>query len=496
MGNSNLNAVFLNLAIQSPSLELGLSVTDFIQNESPKNHQNFYICKGALQSCSVNITNSKSICNSCYHKALKGFDVYQKKNNNSKKIIIKKSDLKIYNNKEISNKIEDKLLLGVNSTVASQQRIDDMSLLDSNWKSYHSKLLLSSKQLYFYFKEELRKFNYQNIIVFNGRLACSRAITTVASEEDVNFVLYDAHINGKRPIVSFNQMFHSLEFAHQNSLKSYLENLDNSKEIAENYMLSKLNRVVVNDKVYTNHQEKSFVPEYVEKSKLKIISIFTSSDDEYKYIGADWKNHVIVNQVDAINAIIKSKLNEDFLIVVKMHPNQKHLHKSTLLNYQKISDSINVMFPEDKTDTYELIRKSEYIINFCSSIGAEANYLRKKVVQIGPSLFCKLPAANYVRTPQEAVELILNKKAKLMPIRASIIWFVYLTKYEFKLPAYNYIKNGLVHFNNQKISIPLIQRIKMLPPKIYSNVSKGNFDFLTNFFFYFRNFIKGENKVK
>ena len=146
MGNSNLNAVFLNLAIQSPSLELGLSVTDFIQNESPKNHQNFYICKGALQSCSVNITNSKSICNSCYHKALKGFDVYKKKNNNSKKIIIKKSDLKIYNSKEISNKIEDKLLLGVNSTVASQQRIDDMSLLDSNWKSYHSKLLLSSKQ--------------------------------------------------------------------------------------------------------------------------------------------------------------------------------------------------------------------------------------------------------------------------------------------------------------------------------------------------------------
>ena len=131
-----------------------------------------------------------------------------------------------------------------------------------------------------------------------------------------------------------------------------------------------------------------------------------------------------------------------------------------------------------------------------ATLRKQANYLRKKVVQIGPSLFCKLPAANYVRTPQEAVELILNKKAKLRPIRASIVWFVYLTKYEFKLPAYNYIKNGLVHFNNQKISIPLLQRIKMLPPKIYSNVLKGNFDFLTNFFFYFRNFIKGENKVK
>ena len=162
MNNSNLNAVFLNLAIQSPSLELGLSVTDYLQNKSTKNHQNFYICKGGLASCSVNITNSKSICDACYKKALKGFDIYEKKNNNSKKIIIKKSDLKIYNDEEISNKIKEKLLLGVNSTVASQQRIDDMTLLDSNWKSYHSKLLLSSIQLYFYFKEELRKFNYQN----------------------------------------------------------------------------------------------------------------------------------------------------------------------------------------------------------------------------------------------------------------------------------------------------------------------------------------------
>lgn len=496
MSKSNLNAVFLNLAIQSPSLELGLSVTDYLQNKSSKNYQNFYICKNALASCSVNITNSKSICNSCYHKALKGFDIYKKKNINSKKIIIRKADLEIYDNEIISNETNDQLLLGVNSTVASQQRIDDMSLLDSNWKSYHSKLLLSSKQLYFYFKEELRKFNYQNIIVFNGRLACSRAITTATSQEGVNYVLYDAHINGKRPIVSFNQMFHSLEFAHQNSLKTYLENIDNSREIAENYINSKLNRIVVNDKVYTNHQEKNFVPDYIEKSKFKIISIFTSSDDEYKYIGADWKNHIIVNQVDAINEIIKSKLKENFLIVVKMHPNQKHLHKSTLLNYQKISERINVMFPEDKTDTYELIRKSEFIINFCSSIGAEANYLRKKVVQIGPSLFCRLPAANYVRTAKEAIEIILNKKARLMPIRASVVWFVYLTKYQFKLPAYSYIKNGLVHFNNEKISIPLLQRIKMLPPKIYSNMLKGNFDFLTNFFFYFRNFIKGENKVK
>ena len=86
MGNSNLNAVFLNLAIQSPSLELGLSVTDYLQNKSSNNNQNFYICKSALASCSVNITNSKSICNSCYHKALKGFDVYKRKTLIQKKL--------------------------------------------------------------------------------------------------------------------------------------------------------------------------------------------------------------------------------------------------------------------------------------------------------------------------------------------------------------------------------------------------------------------------
>ena len=67
----------------------------------------------------------------------------------------------------------------------------------------------------------------------------------------------------------------------------------------------------------------------------------------------------------------------EFQLVVDAS-NQKYINKNELEKYKNLQKEMLVLQPDNKTDTYELISISEYVINFCSSVGAEASYLRKK----------------------------------------------------------------------------------------------------------------------
>ena len=70
---SKTNISFLNLAAQSPSLELNFALSEKIHKESNESKHIFFMCDKALTSCSVNVLNRKSICRICTNKAKKRF---------------------------------------------------------------------------------------------------------------------------------------------------------------------------------------------------------------------------------------------------------------------------------------------------------------------------------------------------------------------------------------------------------------------------------------
>jgi hypothetical protein len=174
------------------------------------------------------------------------------------------------------------------------------------------------------------------------------------------------------------------------------------------------------------------------------------------------------------------------------------MSKSNTNEYLKLSaltKNLIIIEPDNKTDSYELIKKSQIVVNFCSSIGIEANYLRKPIVQIGPSSFRLLPAANYVNSADDAIKMIESNSYKLMPIRASIIWFTYLSKFEYELSNFKVINNGLWYFENERIKSSYFLRLLAVPSKIYTNILKSNYSFITKFPLYISNLITNKYKV-
>ena len=83
-----------------------------------------------------------------------------------------------------------------------------------------------------------------------------------------------------------------------------------------------------------------------------------------------------------------------------------------------------------------------------------------------------------------------------MPLRASIIYFNYLSNSNCELKSYEYVSDGIFLFNQNKIKTNFFVRTMSTFNKLLFNIEKGNFDFLSNFGLYLNNFIKGENKVK
>ena len=497
MNKNSINISFLNLAAQSPSLELNFAMSEKIHKESSGKKHIFFMCDRALTSCSVNVLNKRSICAICTHKAKIGYKIFKERNPNSELIKLKRKDI-IQNSKtsNIDKHVDEELLLGVHSTISSQLRLDNMDLLDKRWKKIKQKMYESSKGLFYYFDKFLKKNKVENFIIFNGRLSCARPLLAASKNNSTNFNLFDASVNGKVPMYAVNEMFHSISFEKRNALKTYVNFFNESNSIAEEYMFKKQNAILTNDHAYTENQTKGYIDQEILELKKPLISIFVSSDDEYRFIGSDWAGFGLPDQVESIYKIISSPLSKKYDFVVKMHPNQKQIHTSIKERYLKLSNYVNVLLPENKTDTYSLVLHSEIILNFCSTVGAEANYLRKPVVQIGASRFRLLPVANYVNSPEEAIEIIRQKNYKMMPKRASTVYFCYHGRTPFKLDAYKWIEDGVFTYGGEFIRAPFSLRLLAAFDKLYIHLIKGDKKIFSNLFMYASNLILGTTKVK
>ena len=494
---SKINISYLNIAAQSPSLELNFSLSEKIHRETSNSKHVFFMCNKALTSCSINVFNKRSICSICKHKAKKGFKIFKERNPNSE--LVKISRKNIINNSKVSNinnEIDKELLFGVHSTISSILRLDNMELLDKRWKKIKKKMHESSIGLYYYFDKFLKNTKVNNFIIFNGRVSCARPLIEVSKNNNVNFNLFDAKNNGKIPYLSFNEMFHSINFEKKHALKLYVKFFKESKSIAEEYIFKKQNAIRTNDPAFTENQEIGHIDKEILNLKKPLISIFVSSDDEYRFIGSDWAEFGLPDQIESINKMVNSPLSKKYDFVVKMHPNQISMHSSIKNKYVELSKTVNVLLPENKTDTYSLIMHSEIILNFCSTVGAEANYLRKPVVQIGASRFRLLPVANYVSSPEEAIEVIHEKKFKLMPKRASVVYFCFQAKTPFKLASYKWIEDGVFTYANKHIVAPMILRLLAAPDKLFTHIIKGDKEIYSNSFMYAKNLIFGTTKVK
>lgn len=115
-------------------------------------------------------------------------------------------------------------------------------------------------------------------------------------------------------------------------------------------------------------------------SGKKVIGFFTSSQDEFQFLGPEWQLHSWESQFEAFNTLITHYESLGYLCYLRVHPNlATKAHECFLRERQgsidlaKLHPDLVVIWHDDPTSTYALLEHTDGVVVWDSTVGLEAS---------------------------------------------------------------------------------------------------------------------------
>ncbi len=143
-----------------------------------------------------------------------------------------------------------------------------------------------------------------------------------------------------------------------------------------------------------------------------VVSFFHSSEDELfatDLASAEWET-----QFDVIETLINvCNSRAGYVLVVRLHPNLLNKSVREQFKWRSIarkfeSDSVIFLMSNDPTNSYSLIRESDYVVTAGSTIGVEAAFMNKPSVLCGLAFHQEMNILE-IAPNRNALERILSK---------------------------------------------------------------------------------------
>ncbi len=465
-------AMYFNMASMSPIIELHTAMLRDLLSRG--NKVTVYVCDRSFKSPMENPFNREAMYAFKMFRvrdALRGLDV----------------PLKIINLSKISGDVSAQtasdLETGVMSSFASMLKAQHKDELSAKWLRAYDNMCGSAKKLYNYFVDEIKKEQYKYIFMFNGRFGCARPALEAARDTGIGYGLCEikASLN---EIVFVNELVHSIAGNTRKAIGFYEADKKRAEERAAEFFKRKTQNKETGDPIYTKQQTQGALPEAIVDTTKKVIAIYPTTDDEYKFIGQEWDGIVPESQPDEIEKMAQALPREEYFLVVKMHPHQEHTAEDTIGQYVALAEKyphVIVEKPLSKKDTYALMSRADVVVTFASTIGVEATYAGKPVVLIGDTRWGNLNIAHKVYTGEDAAKLIRDGIAP-KPILGAIIWGNYFYAYRDGVPGFEIAGKGNYFVDGKRIGKSTFRRILQLPAKLEMAMNRPGFTFGTQFF--------------
>lgn len=282
----------------------------------------------------------------------------------------------------------------------------------------------------------LEKIRPNHVYSFNGRVSYYNTIVKYAEFSKIEYSIFEISAKKNNYVKIDNQLLHSV--------KSYTSQIEHvwkkskiplkEKEIqAEHFFNLNSGRAKNADYQITifsrDKQTKNKKFEKLKTSGKKIISIFNASRNEFECVEG-WNDKAFFDDDEnLIDKICKYFIkNKEFLFVLRVHPNLKFLKNTQNKNIKKLNSNKNllIIYPNEEISSYEIMRLSETIITFGSTIGVEATYMGKKSISIGDSLYRELNCTYNPKSFNQLVYQIQNKDLASKPKKSTFKYGFYI----------------------------------------------------------------------
>jgi len=412
-------AIFSPYATVIPHFETELDIAQ--QHLDQGDHVEFFNCLGQLSNCDFNVDRVAERCEECIGRRTMGLELL-KPNVGCQSFETTELPDSIRTDFEsvedlINYRIEDfDIGYAVLSSLVSIIRDPEPDL--SQHTLALTRFITSAYQGYtqtieFISKKESSGNRLDRVYIYNGRFAAMRAVFRACQKMGVDCYLHERGCDGKHYELLKNHLPHDITMI-QKAIEASWANAESNPErenIAASWFHDRVNRVEKAWHSFVKDQESGRLPANFDSSQ-KNISIFCSSDDEFVAIGKEWANEMYPNQVTAIESIANELLQREpeTKIFVRVHPNLKGVENERMCAMMSISiPNVSMIAPEATIDTYELMRQSDIVVSFGSSVGSEAVFWGKPSVLLGPCFYENLGGVYRSRSHDDTIALLTSE---------------------------------------------------------------------------------------
>lgn len=405
-----------------------LQIEEAIEQHNKGNEVHFLYCDDSVGGCNNNPNFDKRRCCVCKLLQRQNRKTYLPRgiNTYSVKSIITDEMLEIahqkfqYKTTEELRKIKFHSIeigLGaISSYITFTRNLDP--LINDESKRYFDRILASQVLMTLVIEKLDSQFNFDKIIVHNGRFAIFKPFLNFAQIHGIDYICTESFCDSKGNVSKdyyYNDIPHNIGPRHKKYLNAWTEALNNEidrESIGRSFFERRRNAEGTGDKIYTADQEKDkFVNDW-DDSKENIV-IFNSSEDEFCAVSGDFERKKIFStQMNGIKAIVEHYRNDKQKhFYLRVHPNLIPVNYAYHLDLYKLNyPNLTVIHADSHISSYALLDKADKIITFGSTMGIEATYAKKPSICIGASFYEQLNVVYQPRNIDDIWRYIDNKQ--------------------------------------------------------------------------------------
>jgi hypothetical protein len=290
----------------------------------------------------------------------------------------------------------------------------------------------------------IKKINPDKVITFNSRFSISKPIIEAAQKQKKLFFIHERGANLNKyeifnnDIFDYNYIFRRINQYWKKNNNKYLK-----IKIAKKYFtLIKKKKFFLNQGY--DFEIKSSKKKFFLDKKKKIITFLCSTDYEYQsthgnikkfFLNKKWSNQI--NVIKSIINIIKNDKN--IILYIKSHPNfsSNKIQENKLHKLQ--NDNVIYLPVNKKIDVINLIKNSDVIITFGTTLELYALFINKPVISFFKSFYYNFKLVIHPQNELHLKKLLnnrikINKVDKFKLFRISYYLMIFGIKYKFYKP--------------------------------------------------------------
>lgn len=291
--------------------------------------------------------------------------------------------------------------------------------VSTEYQSFVNEIIHSSKIMAKSFEKWLESSKPDMVYFRNGRVANYRPLYRICRERNIDFRIHDRGCNKDHYSIN-RELRHDFESINEEILSTWENEKDTvtKNKVAEQYYLDRQKGKEQTWVAFCQNMTKKKMPENWDNDKFNIV-YFNSSIGEFAAVnGEQFDRNIFKNQFEAIDFIVdtvKGDKSVDFHI--RLHPNllNQNIKEQVMWSALEGEESINLIPPESDIDSYSLVQNADLIVVHYSTVGMEAAFMNKPVVQLSVSEYHKLGSTYFPNTKEELKQLLLDKSLKAKP---------------------------------------------------------------------------------